>query len=523
MKKGWEEELKPDYVLIDSRTGDTDVLGICTRQLPDSVVLLFTPNEQNLVGLESVCRDIRREEKEGLKKKIRLHFIPANVPNLDDDESILRRQMELFREKLTIGRDFPRHPRVVIHRYESLALLEQQVFIQQRPRSRLAREYRRLVRRLIMDNPVDREGALFYLRDLEQDRNVRRLWPRHSSGGISVRAVDVITVEDRLRQIESQFKGDPDILLQLGRWYQGLGELDLALRHFDSVLQLRPSWPDVLLERGRCRRQVRDKSRAAEDLLHYLRSPNYFPHEMDEVDEDEQHKRLEDATTALQELLDVSFEAFLEALASPGVLGNRLIFPGGARIWLNSAAEYLLRERRWKAAVQYLGTDLPSLINKFISWPTSGLGLILRHYYEGELAWYLAMARWGDTRTLPSSLCRTSLEHFHIFWTSLEHLRTDNGNFETGEAADLQRMSLLYWGIGDSDKASTLLDRALEKANKTGLISSRTRGVSNWTFREASAHEFCQHCEEMRRMFQGEAIQPAFLREPTAPDGNDAA
>ena len=49
-KAGWEQELKPDYVLIDSRTGDTDVLGICTRQLPDSVVLMFTPDEQNLAS-----------------------------------------------------------------------------------------------------------------------------------------------------------------------------------------------------------------------------------------------------------------------------------------------------------------------------------------------------------------------------------------------------------------------------------------------------------------------------------------
>src|SRR5947209_1855273 len=35
-KEGWKEELKPDYVLIDSRTGDNDVMGMCTRQLPDS-------------------------------------------------------------------------------------------------------------------------------------------------------------------------------------------------------------------------------------------------------------------------------------------------------------------------------------------------------------------------------------------------------------------------------------------------------------------------------------------------------
>src|SRR5260370_5393266 len=84
-KMGWQEELKPDYVLIDSRTGDTDVLGICTRQLPDSVVLMFTPNEQNLAGLENICRDIRREATEGLKKQIRLHFVASNVPNLDDE------------------------------------------------------------------------------------------------------------------------------------------------------------------------------------------------------------------------------------------------------------------------------------------------------------------------------------------------------------------------------------------------------------------------------------------------------
>ena len=44
---------KPDYVLIDSRTGLTDISGICTLQLPDLVVLLFGLNEQNLVGTTS--------------------------------------------------------------------------------------------------------------------------------------------------------------------------------------------------------------------------------------------------------------------------------------------------------------------------------------------------------------------------------------------------------------------------------------------------------------------------------------
>ena len=48
LKEQLKKTLNPDYVLIDSRTGHTDTSGICTRQLPDAVVVFFFPNEQNL-------------------------------------------------------------------------------------------------------------------------------------------------------------------------------------------------------------------------------------------------------------------------------------------------------------------------------------------------------------------------------------------------------------------------------------------------------------------------------------------
>lgn len=58
-----EDTFKPDYVLIDSRTGLTDVGGVCTLHLPDLVVLLFALNEQNLQGIASVARVLRDSEK----------------------------------------------------------------------------------------------------------------------------------------------------------------------------------------------------------------------------------------------------------------------------------------------------------------------------------------------------------------------------------------------------------------------------------------------------------------------------
>jgi tetratricopeptide (TPR) repeat protein len=59
LKAEIEDTYRPDYVLVDSRTGLTDVGGICTLHLPDLVVLLFALNEQNLQGIASVARVIR--------------------------------------------------------------------------------------------------------------------------------------------------------------------------------------------------------------------------------------------------------------------------------------------------------------------------------------------------------------------------------------------------------------------------------------------------------------------------------
>ena len=47
--------------LIDSRTGITDIGGICTIQLPDVLFLLFSANEQNLKGIADVAQKAIKE------------------------------------------------------------------------------------------------------------------------------------------------------------------------------------------------------------------------------------------------------------------------------------------------------------------------------------------------------------------------------------------------------------------------------------------------------------------------------
>jgi cellulose biosynthesis protein BcsQ len=45
-----------DYVLLDSRTGVSDIGGICTAHLPDRLVVLFTANRQSISGAVDIAR-----------------------------------------------------------------------------------------------------------------------------------------------------------------------------------------------------------------------------------------------------------------------------------------------------------------------------------------------------------------------------------------------------------------------------------------------------------------------------------
>jgi MinD-like ATPase involved in chromosome partitioning or flagellar assembly len=45
-----------DFVLIDSRTGISDIGGICTAHLPDRLVVLFTANQQSVEGVVDIAQ-----------------------------------------------------------------------------------------------------------------------------------------------------------------------------------------------------------------------------------------------------------------------------------------------------------------------------------------------------------------------------------------------------------------------------------------------------------------------------------
>ncbi|MEP4198486.1 MAG: AAA family ATPase [Aliishimia sp.] len=66
-----------DYVLIDSRTGVTDIGDLCTVVLPDHLVLLFVTNEQNISGVLQMYQRAVVEHRNQPFERSKLTVLPV--------------------------------------------------------------------------------------------------------------------------------------------------------------------------------------------------------------------------------------------------------------------------------------------------------------------------------------------------------------------------------------------------------------------------------------------------------------
>ncbi|MET0648420.1 MAG: NB-ARC domain-containing protein [Pyrinomonadaceae bacterium] len=79
-----------DVVLIDSRTGVTEMGGVCTRQLADAVVSFCVPNDQNLSGVVRMIRSFVRDDVTEERQKHghpppQIVVVPARIENTEHD------------------------------------------------------------------------------------------------------------------------------------------------------------------------------------------------------------------------------------------------------------------------------------------------------------------------------------------------------------------------------------------------------------------------------------------------------
>lgn len=97
--KKMEEKLKPDHILIDTRTGINDVGGLVFNRYAQNIFLLFYGNQQNMFGLESVLPKLIKLNEKGIKFYLINSPVPADVQLAKEEtEFYVEKSYEIFAE-----------------------------------------------------------------------------------------------------------------------------------------------------------------------------------------------------------------------------------------------------------------------------------------------------------------------------------------------------------------------------------------------------------------------------------------
>ena len=483
LKQQWAqyEGLGFDYVLIDSRTGHTDVGGICTRQLPDTVGIMFLPNDQNITGLVPIVEGIRLETK-SRKKRIDLHFCPSNVPDLDDEKDILSGLLDDARTKL----GYRRSSTTTLNHYSSLDLLAQPAFVISRPNSRLAKQYEALRMAIVATNFADREGALVALGGMPDILERAR-----SSQGTQVR--------DRVRRqvidIRALHPDDGNIAFLAARVFSDIGDQTAELEALSVAIKQGHE-----VNRSRIARALlysvfdqRDESMA--DLYEILASPTATIFELGPA---LQILQSIDSlwATRLDMALDRPDSEFKTLLSlSTFVMSVRDGLPPMARRMRKSMDSEILtpeqkRQARNLAILALIGSgdfaEAKILIN--------GEGNFSSTTQPEDLFNY-AIAEWGETRMIPESLFELVADRVQV-----TPPRADP-NFH-------QCLALTYATLGHVDLARKELDIARRDMNSGNMQ------FSCWRFLNVSDSDMLEDIAAMEeQLILGVPLQPAFFEE----------
>ncbi|HEU0046504.1 MAG TPA: hypothetical protein VFQ43_02715, partial [Nitrososphaera sp.] len=450
--------------------------GICTRQLPAAVCALFIPNQQNLAGLKKVVDDIRNEAKGDRKKTIQLHFVMSNVPDIDDEDRILEQWTDKFKDALGY-----KELAGTIHHYNSLDLLNQVIFSVDRQRSRLAKEYRTLLKALIRHNPEDRDGVLDFLRDVNRKAEL-------DTGRIGISANEL---EDKLEKIRSLHAKDGDILYSLSTIKQRLGVINEALVLLSEAIDSGYRKSSAFMKRAELNSIIGNKEAARTDILEALNSSdnNYFTvssaiMKLKELDPKALAKiTSSSALTALDEgdvyQLANELSWSREELAIAEQLNQRLL-QGAEKFQDSPFKEFaeinlslcLIGLGRYKEAMELLGPNRESL---------ESAGIISTFNY--------AMAEWAETEKPPRDLFELVIK--------LE------AKGPLGESPNHQQcIAIAYWVTGGIEESKKYLERARQ------LMKARPRSeFSGWRYLRVEPDEFLEDLTSLEEMLDRKELR----------------
>ena len=238
VKEQWNKDFQ--YVLIDSRTGHTDVGGLCTRHLADKIVFVFAPNEQNRAGAESILPGIRQPFENSDKTPPPIIAAASNVVNGAEHSSEFRDIMGEFKnvfypppkddDDYHFQPDsfpyfvFPRDDTAALHPREIIGLRDYDF--------PLKKAYEAAANELWQMNFKDREGSLALLDSLKVPWAFREILSSENS-------------RSHVSYVANQFANDAEMMVALSKFHLRCGDKEEALEACQKAKELDPKLPAI--------------------------------------------------------------------------------------------------------------------------------------------------------------------------------------------------------------------------------------------------------------------------------------
>lgn len=461
-----------DYVLIDSRTGYTDVGGICTRQLPDSVVLMFIPTPQNIEGLVSVVNAIRNEKYPVRDNAVTLLFCPSNVPDVDDEEEILANLLKKASFDLSYKKTAS-----IVQNYQSIELLKQPIAAYSMPQSRLSKQYNTLKNSIIENNILDKDGAILILRSMMSDES-QNLFETDfnilASEQLKTQQTEILT------QIRAQWPNDADIAWEMAALANKKLQPEEEIEALSIAINNGKNPSNALIRRAMVYAALGRREQALSDINSLLLcdNPSVFSLDLARlfIDSYVPDKR----NTIFKKVLD---NPNITEIARDRILSFLMVTPESVS-FVNEYSRKLINDRsytikntfilssifmgKYKDAIECIDYSREYLLNK------TDIDDIC------EIFNY-AIAEWGLTKTVPCDLFKRVLD------LGLNDGRSWGPN-------TLQCFSLALYIVGEFDYAKKILEECRKKVSSSDVI------FSCWRYLLLNGSDFKKDIDDMEEI-----------------------
>jgi len=262
LKEKIKLKYNPDYLLIDSRTGITELSAITISILADSVVFFSANNKENIQGCKHVLRSISNSENNlfGIKKDI--HFVLSRIPNPNKPDEKTKEEA-LTNKIFSEFNEFRENENIII---KSFNVLHSDRELEMEECVKIGYEFEQT------SGPISKEYLnLFNVlteNDLTPDEKIQFNNIRECEYILS-RALQEKDINESLRLLEAAAQlnpKNPDVYFHMGKLFFDLYNYNEALIQFEKVIEYEKPSVRGLFGRAATNYKIKEFEKALNDL-----------------------------------------------------------------------------------------------------------------------------------------------------------------------------------------------------------------------------------------------------------------